>query len=356
MKLGEEMIPVGEPAAIAKVVAASEALLDRDAKPIVRRGQHPKQHGCVRAEFRVEHGLPTACRVGLFAEEGKVYPCYIRFSNGRQQDDRQGDAHGMAIKLMGVPGRKVLDEEANEETHDFVLVDNPVFFLPNAIDYGQFSDATEKSRGKVPSLTNRALGFLPGQLRELGTIILLYFFPRRLGQLTRLIHFASKKPGNPLGTRYWSTTPYEFGPGQAVKYSATPESIVAGPPASSASALSADFLREAMAAVLNVREARFSFAVQFQTDAATMPIEDPTVDWDETKSRFLTVATIAIAPQEFHTPDRMTFGENLSFTPWHALPEHRPLGGINRTRKAVYSALSKLRHKLNNVPMREPTA
>jgi hypothetical protein len=33
-------------------------------------------------------------------------------------------------------------------------------------------------------------------------------------------------------------------------------------------------------------------------------------------------------------PDRRW--RRLAFNPWHALAEHRPMGGINRLRKAVY--------------------
>ena len=50
----------------------------------------------------------------------------------------------------------------------------------------------------------------------------------------------------------------------------------------------------------------------------------------------------------------MTFCENLSYTPWHSLPDHRPIGGINRARKVVYEAISKVRHDYNAVPRREP--
>jgi hypothetical protein len=52
----------------------------------------------------------------------------------------------------------------------------------------------------------------------------------------------------------------------------------------------------------------------------------------------------------------MEFGDNLSFTPWHALSEHRPLGGIQRARRVVYETISKLRHGLNNAPRKEPTS
>jgi hypothetical protein len=114
-------------------------------------------------------------------------------------------------------------------------------------------------------------------------------------------------------------------------------------------------LREAMSAHLAGREARFDFLVQVQTDPATMPVENPTIAWDEGASPFRKVATLRIPAQTFDTPEQMTFCENLSYTPWHALPEHRPLGGINRARKIVYEAISKRRHELNQVARREPS-
>lgn len=36
--------------------------------------------------------------------------------------------------------------------------------------------------------------------------------------------------------------------------------------------------------------------------------------------------------------------EQLAFTPWHGLTEHRPLGNINRARKFVLKASQTLRH------------
>jgi hypothetical protein len=48
---------------------------------------------------------------------------------------------------------------------------------------------------------------------------------------------------------------------------------------------------------------------------------------------------------------RDDFGERLSFTPWHALPQHRPLGAINRIRRVVHDTISNLRSELNfNAP------
>ena len=308
MELGEEQIPPGEDEAIVQVVRVSEQLLDRTTSP-VRRDQHPKHHGCVRAEFRVLPELPETYRVGLFREP-RTYPAWIRFSNGGQQDDRKPDAHGMAVKLMGVEGPKVLDGERDATTHDFVMIDNPVFFLRDVIDYGVFSSALLKAKGKEPSAIRSSLFFLPAKFRELGTVTFLYFLPRRLSEFGKLLKFVGKKIDNPLTTRYWSTTPYRFGPGRAMKFSARP---VAGPTPAPAGG-SPDFLREAMAVQLARGDVEFEFLVQLQTDAGSMPIEDPTVPWDEalrrisrspafrSRSRISTTASATISARTCRSP------------------------------------------------------
>lgn len=92
--------------------------------------------------------------------------------------------------------------------------------------------------------------------------------------------------------------------------------------------------------------------VQFQTDADKMPIEDSRVEW---KAFFFKVATIKILPPSFDSSEQMEFCENLSYTPWHSLPKHQPLGAINRCRKPIYNTISQLRHQLNAVSRQEPT-
>jgi hypothetical protein len=46
--------------------------------------------------------------------------------------------------------------------------------------------------------------------------------------------------------------------------------------------------------------------------------------------------------------------EHLSFSPWHGLVEHEPLGGINRVRRRVYEVISARRHDKNGEPRVEP--
>jgi hypothetical protein len=85
-----------------------------------------------------------------------------------------------------------------------------------------------------------------------------------------------------------------------------------------------------------------------------MPIEDPTIEWSEAKSPFVKVATIQIPSQQFNSPDQVTACENLTYTPWHALASQRPLGGINRARKAAYRVMTIARHFRNGASVSEP--
>ena len=62
-----------------------------------------------------------------------------------------------------------------------------------------------------------------------------------------------------------------------------------------------------------------------------------------------------IPSQDVGSSNRDWFCENLSYNPWHSLPEHKPLGLINRVRKQVYVEISNHRHKLNRVQRQEPT-
>jgi len=95
----------------------------------------------------------------------------------------------------------------------------------------------------------------------------------------------------------------------------------------------------ALDAGLRSGEAVFDFKVQLQTDAVAMPVEDVTVEWDETQSVPVTVATLVIPPQRVDPSGEVAARcESMSFSPWHGLAEHRPMGGMNRLRRSVYMA------------------
>jgi len=73
------------------------------------RGFHAKLHAGLMAEFQVLAGLPPYARFGVFAEPG-VFQTVVRFSNGESAPHRDShpEPRGIAIKLIGVPGRKLL--------------------------------------------------------------------------------------------------------------------------------------------------------------------------------------------------------------------------------------------------------
>jgi hypothetical protein len=108
-----------------------------------------------------------------------------------------------------------------------------------------------------------------------------------------------------------------------------------------------------------------------------MPIEDATVDWGHDDHKFVKLATIEIRPEAsldrfgdslgLNWPPASTAdakdpkkeeerrrSEHLSFSPWHGLVEHEPLGGINRVRRRVYEVISTLRHDKNGESRVEP--
>jgi hypothetical protein len=330
MKLATEYPPAGEQEHIDSLIRGLQAKMERDyAKNRVLRDAHPKMHGCVRGEFSVAPNLPPELSVGLFAEP-RTYPVWLRFSNqnGTASPDSKKDIRGVAMKLMGVSGAKIMQGSPEDTTHDFILISDSRFVTK---DVAQFD-------GLVKGLTG-------------GMVKLLWFFlthPRVARNLMSSLRLFS----NPLSIRYFSVTPYLLGT-RAVKYSLIPRNRDTTAVGSGASD---DYLREAMVKQLASGSAVFDFAVQFQTDPLTMPIEDPGITWDEAVSPFRTVATLTIPQQVFDTPARREFGDDLSFNPWRVLPEHRPLGGISRARRQVYQALSIFRHERNAAPRVEPTA
>ena len=296
---------------------------------LIRRDAHPKHHACLQAEFSVSPDLPDFLQVGAF-QPGKKYPAWIRYSNGSPgKADFEKNIRGMAIKLLDVEGEKLLDDEKDAKTQDFLLINHNVLVVKDGADFHSLVKALQ---AKSP------MGF---------------FFNPMDSHIKEFLIFLDtvKNYPNLLDVRYWSTTPYLFGEGKAVKYSAKPctpgSSEMPEDP-------SADYHRQVMSKQLAEGGGCFDFMVQLQTDANTMLIEDARSAWDEEVSPFQKVATINIPAQKFESKAQMDFCEDISFTPWHSLPEHRPLGDVNRTRKTVYQGISKFRHEQNKTLRQEP--
>jgi hypothetical protein len=336
LKLGQEHAPPDEGEAIRTISSRLKADFLKTYPPSVRparRAPHAKGHGCISAEFVICDDIPEELRIGLF-QTPRTYPALIRFSNGSSQvqPDWRPDVRGMAIKLLQPQAKS--DSPYVPLGQDFVLINHPVFFVRNAID---FADFATRIKGSGPPLSF-FFGISP--------------FRFRLRELVILLQSGLKWPSSPLNTRYWSQTPYRLGSG-AVKFGARP---LSSPPSTKFSFRS-NYLRESLTRKLSAGFS-FEFLVQPQTCPSRMPIEDATVDWPEDLSPFRRVAIINLPAQAFNSPERLVIEENLSFTPWHALPEHRPMGGINRARQKPYPEVSDLRHSLNGIqePANSPSS
>ena len=332
----EEQVPANEAGYTAGIIEDAIRVVEqhRDNTRVLRDA-HAKAHGCVKAKVTVRADLDETLRYGVLSEPGKSWQAWMRLSNGNAypQFDRARDARGMAIKLLDVPGSKLLANPQHAREQDFVMFNHPTFFVRDVAEYQ--SNFAAQADGK------KALAFFPG------------WDPRswEIRHLVIALKTLSPAPDSPVETTYNSIAPFKLGP-HNIKYRVTP--TPENCPSYAIPKPNTDlpnFLRSSLYQQLSLDRmpACFALQVQRQNPDYYMPIEDPSVEWDERVSPFETVADIRLPAQDFDSAEQNLFCDNLSFNPWHALPEHRPIGGINRLRKAVYEAISVYRHDRNAV-------
>ncbi len=337
MLLAEEILNKNEDVAIQQIVDFNlKTLFMRNG--IVRRGQHATHHGCVRGSFHVLDDIPDNLRQGIFAKEAS-FDALVRFSNGMRRDDRKFDAHGMAIKLLNVEGRMLLDDRSKHQ--DFVLVDNPVYFTATLAEYEIFN----RYFTRILDFSRHwrsFKGFLPRLLRLIHASLALRFLHRSL--FSRATAFASRRISSPLSTDYFSTTPYLCGEGCAVKYFARSRQA-----ALDCLVTEEDGLSNALRNQLSEGIALFDFGVCIQKDVRLHPIEDSTVDWAKNGAPCVNLAVLEILRQEVPNRDANGVAEYIAFSPWNSLSSHRPLGIVNRIRKQVYLIMADRRHRDNGI-------
>ena len=333
----EEEIPADEAALTQGIIEDAIRIVEqhRDNTRVLRDA-HAKAHGCVKAQVTVLQNLVPELRHGVLAEPGKTWQAWMRLSNGNAypQFDSARDARGMAIKLLDVPGDKLLSSKATAANQDFVMFNHPVFFVRDVAEYKQ-NFAAQASGQKIQA-------FFPS------------WDPRswEIRHLIIALKTLAPAPDSPVSATYNSIAPFKLGP-HNIKYRVVPDPQSCPPyELPEQNTALPNFLRNALYQQLSLDQVPACFALQVQRQNADyyMPIEDTSVQWSEDISPFETVATVRVEPQDFDTREQNLACDNLSFNPWHALPEHRPIGGINRLRKAVYEAVSVYRHQRNAAP------
>jgi len=298
------------------------------------RGGNTKTHGIVKATVTIRDDLPENFKRGVFASPRR-YSAWVRFSGPGPDvpaDINDVGFGSMSIKLMGVAGEKLMQEE--QTTQDFIAVSTPTFVTPNI---------TENAKLQYWSLLH-----LP----------IFYFLNPRDSHVRDFLMQSlwNETLYNPLGTRYWSCVPYLLGEGQAMMYSMVPRSNVhKAIPGLPFGTPSFNYLRDNMKLTLSEKDAEFDLMLQLQTDSHRMPIEHAGVRWPEKLSPFLPAARVHIAAQDFDNAQRADFGRRLKMNPWHCIAEHRPLGNQSRARRRMYQTLSDFRQQMNQTTHTEPT-
>lgn len=298
----------------------------------IREGQCPakravflKPHGIVKATWQIHPSFPQQWRIGVFSHD--TLTAWLRFSSDTIPDlpDLKKTV-GVGIKLFGVPGKKILAGEEDSLTADFILQNHHVFFLDTAKDMCEFTYA-----GIV--------------LRDYPTYLKAHPVTDQI--LTDM----EKVVGSVLDIDYGSCLPYALG-NTFVKYKLSP--VTPGTPAPPPEN-NPDYLSDELKQRLLQQDIQFTFFVQFQTNEAEMPVDKATVAWDENLSKPVAVATLTLHKQNLDAPGQANYGENLSFNPWHTLPEHKPAGSLNEARKLVYKGSADQRRLRNGIPQCEPT-
>ena len=334
LRIAEEKLLPDEEAYLDSIITSFRQQMQDLWKPgAFERGGNTKTHGIVRGEFIVHDNLAPELRHGIYAEP-RTYKAWVRFSGPGPYITPDIDDVGfmsISVKLMGVPGPKLMEEE--KFTQDMFGVSPPTFVTP---------DTKANAQLQVESLKNAQIFYFLNLHR-----------PHVLDFIMQGLWI--KTQSSPLEAPYFSCVPYLHGEGQAMQYSFWPKStkrtrvprLPLRPPD--------DYLRQAMANTLATEDAFFDVRLQLQTDSHLMPLENNGVYWPEKLSPRRSVATLRIPKQTFASQAQLDFARKLSYNPWHSIPEHRPLGNQSRARKHMYDTLSKYRHQMNNVPLYEPT-
>jgi len=301
------------------------------------RGLHYKTHAGLMAEFQVLPNLPEHARFGVFRDP-RLLPALVRFSNGESfdRDDQKPQPRGIAIKLVGVSGPKLLEDQKEAVTQDFLATSHSVTSaVRNVRQFMAFLESTiaaEHSHVRLPLIAAAFMLAPKLGIAETARILIALISSILLSKVRSM-----------ATEHYVSPAPIKCGP-YAVKFTVRPAQ---GTKPANNHPPSKDFLREELADRLRDGDLMFDFVVQFYVNDRLTPIEDTSVSWKPEHAPFVTVARLRIPKCDLADPRAKELTktvEGLSFNPWHATEDHRPLGNVMRARKVAYQVSSDFRH------------
>jgi hypothetical protein len=282
----------------------------------IERAFHAKSTlGVANATLRVADDIPERFRVGYF-KPGAEYDATVRFSNanGARRPDYKRDMRGAAVRIKA----------SDQEYHDLLMTSFPVSHARNARQFVAFAKAMAGSKILI----------LPRLFMSVGPFETIRMF--------RNVLKGSRRPVRSMALEtYWSRGAILWGGAGPVRYLLRPSSGTLEAP--EASKTDPDYLHHEIAARLRRGAVVFGLYLQPYVDETHTPIEDGAVEWTESFSAPVQVATLTIPQQDVDAAEgRATerVVDQIAFNPWHTTEEFRPLGNLNRVRKAAYATSS----------------
>ena len=311
------------------------------------RSVHAKSHGLLYGTMTVLDDLPPELAQGIFAKPA-IYKLVMRLSTtpGDILDDNVSTPRGMAVKVIGVEGARLPGSE-NDATQDFLMVNGPAFLKPDAKSFSNSIKLLAATTDKAEGLKKAFSAVLRGAEKALESVG---------AQSPTLISLGGHAETNILGETFYSQAPLLYGQ-YFCKLSIAPVSaeLTALTKAPVDLHNKPNGLREAVVSHFNAHGGEWEMRVQLCTNLDTMPVEDASVVWPESESPYIAVARIRVDAQPaWNTERESVIDGGLSFSVWHGCAAHRPLGSVNRVRKAVYEAMAAARLRTNTQPVGEP--
>jgi hypothetical protein len=265
--------------------------------------------GVTNAILSVDEELPNDFAIGHFIA-GATIDASVRLSNasGVSQQDSAPDMRGAALRLRLGEGR----------IHDLLMTSFPVSHARNARQFVEFAVIASGDRETLIARLVEKFGAEEAQ--RMGD---------NIRQGVRLCSSMAEESFWGRGAVLWGDQP--------VRFQLRPLLVPAG---TAHMQCGPDALRADLAERLARARVSYRFALQRYVDESSTPIEDGAVEWTEQASPPIPIATLVIPQQDLLGSDGIEHSalvDGMTFNPWNAPPEFRPLGNINRVRGVVYA-------------------
>ena len=265
------------------------------------------------ARFLVADNLPEDLQQG-FMSPGAEYPATVRLSNasGIHQADKSRDLRGIAVRVA----------VSDDEIHDLLMTNFPVSHARDAKQFVAFASAMAGNR--VVGIIRLMAAVGPGEAVRMFRNVLA-------GARRKVLSLALES--------YWSRGAMLWGAAGPVRYFVRPARGAASAvtqPGDDPNYLSREFAER-----LAGDDVDYEFCIQRFVDDKKTPVEDAAVEWKLSDAPAIVVATLVIPRQDTRSAEAAETAravEQINFNPWHTTDEFRPLGHINRARKAAYQA------------------